>query len=36
MMFSTVYLHPVEERFSSNERGGCLTLVNIYLILHVV
>ena len=36
MMFTTVHLDPVEERLSRNEAGGCLTLVDIYLILYVV
>ena len=37
MMFTTIHLHPVEERLSRNEGvGGCLTLVDIYLILYVV
>ena len=37
MMFTTVHLHPVVERLSRNEGGGgCLPLVDIYLILYVV
>ena len=37
MMFTTVHLHPVVERLSRNEGGGgCLPLVDIYLIFYVV
>ena len=36
MMFTTVHLHPVEECLSRNEGGGCLTLVDVNLILYVV
>ena len=35
-VFTAVHLHPVEERLSRNEGGGCLALVDIYLILYVV
>ena len=35
-MFTTVHLHTVEKRLSRNEGGGCLTLIDIYLILYVV
>ena len=36
MMFTTIHLHPVVERLSRNEGGGCFPLVDIYLILYVV
>ena len=36
MMFTTVHLHPVEERLSRNEGCGCLALVDVNLILYVV
>ena len=35
-VFTAVHLHPVEERLSRNEGCGCLALVDVYLVLHVV
>ena len=35
-VFTAVYLHPVEEHLSRNDGGGCLALVDVNLILHIV
>ena len=35
-VFTAVHLHPVEERLSRNDGGGCLAFVDVYLILYVV
>ena len=35
-VFTAVHLHPVEEHLSRNDGGGCLALVDVNLILHVV
>ena len=35
-MFTAVHLHPVQERLSRNEGGGCLAFVDVYLVLCVV
>ena len=35
-MFTAVRLHPVEEHLSRYDGGGCLALVDVNLVLHVV
>ena len=35
-MFTAVHSHPVEEHLSRNDGGGCLALVDVNIILHVV
>ena len=36
VVFTAVYLHPVEEHLSRSGGGGCLALVDVNRILHVV
>ena len=35
-VFTAVHSHPVEEHLSRNDGGGCLALVDVNSILHVV